>query len=142
MVEDYLRCKEDHPELYSIESMCVNCCVSNSDIGDDGNLRLFFDQNERFLHKINRVWVKEKRKCLGGWPDQIQSNSPASAKESLLIQVADMLAWVARQEVGYKRASMWRLKLVMDLMTLYPRTVYHEERLRERIAKGELLKRN
>lgn len=101
IMEDWNRAKEEISALNSPESISVNYCVGGLHLPEDcaGEARpvvLYFDRNEAFMHKVNRVWLK-KRKLQGTLFRQIRDIIPADS-EHVPIQAADMLAWIVNHQ--------------------------------------------
>jgi hypothetical protein len=99
-LDDYCRAKRiisGHPD--SPECICVDTCVSAIAIPPYYRnrrrvLRLYFDKNEPFLHKINRVWERNKRRNGGGWPLQIAIIASVDMHIEYGVQAADLIAWI------------------------------------------------
>jgi hypothetical protein len=97
-LDDYQLAKKHiagHPD--SPECICVDTCVSAIAIPrycKDRSLHLYFDKNEPFLHKINRVWLENKKRKEAGWPRQIQGIVKINSQSEIGVQAADVIAWI------------------------------------------------
>lgn len=99
---DYRRAKQEIPNLYKAEVMCVDFCVGtglppdDSDPGKEfSDVSLYFDMNEDFLKTIYPIWSKmRKRKREFTWAHQVKVILPVPSEEIPGIQAADLLAWI------------------------------------------------
>jgi len=99
-LDHYRRAKKkiesDGHELRSPESICVNSCAGRIPFPEDcSGIKLFFDRNEPFMHKINRNWERLRKKG-PGWASQIESIAPSDSSIPG-IQAADIYAWQSRR---------------------------------------------
>ncbi len=95
-------------KLRSPESMCVNFCVGGLRLppecaGERKPILLYFDNNEPFMHKVNRVWQRYRRRR-GTLFRQIGTIENVDS-EYYPVQTADMLAWIVnRKHLGRRDA--------------------------------------
>lgn len=108
-MEDYRKAKRDNPNLRSPEAMCTQFCVNIVPRDLDSKtahpeMALAFDQNERFLHTIDRIWrpLRNRREC--GWPRQIKEITSVSSTMRPL-QAVDLLAWTMNKH--HRNLSFW-----------------------------------
>lgn len=99
-LEDYRKAKikieSNGYKLRSPESICVNACAGRIPFPEGcTGIKLYFDRNEKFMHKINRNWEK-MRKQGTGWARQIESIEPIDSSRPG-IQAADIFAWWSRR---------------------------------------------
>jgi hypothetical protein len=102
LLEEYKKAQLKVPNLREPEAMCVDFCVgglqlTKEELSIPKPILLYFDRNEKFMHKINRVWQKipGKNNYAGtrrGWPYQIRNIIPVDMSY-IPIQAADMIAW-------------------------------------------------
>jgi Protein of unknown function (DUF3800) len=89
-------------KLRKPEAICVNHCVGGLQLTDERpedesiNLHLFFDQNERFLNTVNKVWLQTKKQQRG-WPHQVRAIETRTESD-YGIQAADLLAWIVNRQ--------------------------------------------
>lgn len=108
LLDDYERACQHIPRLKQMkepEAICVDHCLSialqilpdapqgEGFLGKLGCVELFFDQNERFLHKINRVWQRRKWRRDQSFMSLIASIVPADMRLVRPLQAADYLNW-------------------------------------------------
>jgi hypothetical protein len=121
---DFLRAAQQHPERFrdkSVRAFCVDHCVGPMfrHVGfDPGNpdkylKQIFFDQNERFLHWMNRVYTAP-RKRRPWWAYFCAGITPADSRLFLPLQASDVLAWVVGRcyTHGELQVQDWREALV------------------------------
>lgn len=100
---DYRKLKAELPGLKEPESICVDYVVTialmsmpedrSLPFGKKGMVELFFDKNETFMHKIDRIWRSKPNKQLQG-PLRLVSNIAQSDSSQIAgLQAADLLAW-------------------------------------------------
>ena len=119
LTDDWSRARSDLPSLVSPESMCVNFCVGGLHLpiecqGESKPVLLYFDRNEQFMHKVNRVWVQQKKRS-GTLFSQIR-NITAVDSTKYPIQAADLLAWIENKEArgeDYPFKAMLRLSRIL-----------------------------
>jgi hypothetical protein len=96
----------------SAESFCVELCMSNavnieeSDHGKSDVVQLYFDRNEPFMHKVRRVFERDKRKpskCVG-WIKQTDFIAPLEAHKTPGLQAADLIGWTTSRH--YTRTGL------------------------------------
>lgn len=98
----YNEAKSQFPALRKPEAFCVNYCVGGLQLTEEQlqseprPILLYFDRNEGFLHTVNRVWERHRKKKTG-WPSQVRNIIPADRFEYFPIQAADMLAWIVNR---------------------------------------------
>jgi hypothetical protein len=97
MLQDWERANRELDKLPEPEAICVNFCVGGLRLplvcgNEPKPILLYFDQNEPFMHKINRVWQR-KKKIPNTLFSQIRTIENATC-EYFPIQAADILAWI------------------------------------------------
>lgn len=97
ILDDWTRANDELEQLVEPEAICVNFCVGGLRLplscgNEPKPIMLYFDRNEPFMHKINRVWER-KRKIANTLFSQIRTIEKADS-EYLPIQAADILAWI------------------------------------------------
>jgi hypothetical protein len=97
MLDDWKRADAKLEQLPEPEAICVNFCVGGLRLplvcaNERKPVLLYFDVNEPFMHKINRVWQR-KRKIENTLFSQIRTIKSANS-EYFHIQAADILAWI------------------------------------------------
>lgn len=103
-LEAYRCVCHDLPDLQarkSPEDICVDAVVTvalrmlpasdQSETGKSGTIELWFDQDEAFLHRINRAWERKRKRP--GIFKHFSSIRSGAMKESPGLQAADVLAW-------------------------------------------------
>jgi hypothetical protein len=123
---DYKRAKHHlrtHPD--SPESICVEQCVNAIHIPPGcerapGLLHLYFGQNDKFRHKIGRVWDRTKKRKDAGWPLQIAQIDTVNSREVFGIQAADVVAWIFNRHytIG-DQEDMWFWVSLLQPSELY-----------------------
>jgi len=119
VMDDWSRAKRNLPSLTSPESMCANFCVGGLHLPieyqeESKPVLLYFDRNERFMHKVNRVWVRHKKRR-GTLFSQIR-NIIAVDSTKYAIQAADLLAWIENKEArgeDYPFKAMLRFSRIL-----------------------------
>lgn len=84
--------------------LCVRLCfkelgVSTADLGRERALKIFFDQNEPFIHWLKKPWqehIKAARLARRGWPLQIAKIESAASRDRPGLQLADLISWAVR----------------------------------------------
>ena len=88
------------------QDICVDACTGRifrphlQEPGDpERNIVLFFDGNEPFRHRINRVFERERNRRENGWSPFVRSIGAVDNSDNsvLPLQACDVLAWVARR---------------------------------------------
>jgi hypothetical protein len=97
ILRDWARAKREMPKLVEPEAICVNFCVGGLRLplecaNEAKPILLYFDKNEPFMHKINRVWQR-RRKIRNTFFRQIRTIKNVDS-EYYPIQAADILAWI------------------------------------------------
>jgi hypothetical protein len=97
MLDDWKRADKQLEQLPEPEVICVNFCVGGLRLplscgNEPKPVLLYFDKNEPFMHKINRVWQR-KRKIANTLFSQIRTIEKADSR-CFPIQAADILAWI------------------------------------------------
>lgn len=104
-IDEYDRYRIDHPDfIKEPEAICVNVCVAGVDhieVPMDGDrtipfIGVFFDEGERFMHTMHRVWQDQRRR-VGGWAHQVLQVSAVNSRYTPAIQIADLVAWGAHR---------------------------------------------
>ncbi|MEZ5391839.1 MAG: hypothetical protein R2724_02945 [Bryobacterales bacterium] len=82
------------------EALCVDVVVTialrllpenlESPLGKSGELEVLFDQNEEFLHKLNRVWRRRRRQGVFSLIGDVRD---ADMRKAPGLQAADFAAW-------------------------------------------------
>ncbi len=100
---DYREVHNEIPELKEPEAICVDSVVKialralpenrNLPFGKEGTVELFFDKNEPFMHKVNRVWTRRPRNKLGHLLRLVSHIESADSHDVPGLQAADFLAW-------------------------------------------------
>jgi len=116
--EDYERARVEHPTLRPMASICVNFTVGGLAIPTGEQAILYFDRNEEFLHKVNRVWLKKRKrkKTNIGWVRQVTNIIPVDSAQ-YAIQAADVVAWTMNRKftVGDYRELTFRTQFLCQL---------------------------
>jgi hypothetical protein len=112
--DDYARAKSEHPTLRPLHSICVNYCVGGLAVPRDHEVILYFDRNEAFLHKVNRVWEHLKNKPLSRppWVDQARNIMKVDSGY-YAIQAADCLSWSVNREQTHRDYQQWAISAKM-----------------------------
>jgi hypothetical protein len=123
-LDDFLRVAQHHPERFrnkSVRAFCVDHCVGPMfrHVGVDPHdpskylKQVFFDQNERFLHWMNRVFTAPKKRRPWWW-SFCAGITPANSRLLLPLQAADVLAWVVGRCYTHcePQVQEWREALV------------------------------
>ncbi len=132
-LSDYQRAKLILPKLRTPEAICVNFCVGNlriptQDIQTLKPIELFFDENERFLTTIYRIWDQAKNKSqTSGWPKQIADIKSVNSKTCLPIQAADMFAWIVHRYHTGQNNHAWYA--VTPLLAEHYSVIYDYEKI-------------
>jgi hypothetical protein len=118
-IDDYNKLKAAEPSLIDKYSMCTevafNGCVG-TDSGEErqpNTIFLYFDNNEKFMHKIRRVWEKKKKLLDVGWPRQIAEIWPVSRKDYPAIQAVDVLAWLDHRHHVHGDVEVFRQMMIL-----------------------------
>ncbi len=100
---DYRKVKDELAELKEPESICVDFVItialmsmpkdSNLPFGKKGMVELFFDKNEAFMHKVDRVWRSKPNKQLQGPLRLVSTIAQLDSRQRAGLQAADLLAW-------------------------------------------------
>lgn len=108
-LEDYTKASADVPSrsIKEPEAICVDHVVTvalmalpenlNLPLGKEGRVELFFDKNESFMHKVDRVWRSKRNGKLEGPLQLVSSIATADMREVIGLQAADFLAWHANR---------------------------------------------
>jgi len=142
LLSDWERARKQIPNLRLPEEICVNFCVGGLGLppecrNEQKPLVLRFDRDEKFMHKVNRVGLQEK-KVEGTIFSHIRSIESVDSSEPA-IQLADMLAWVVRNEVlekVYEERDQFKISSV--LMIEHHRQVYDYDRILKHYPTGRL----
>jgi hypothetical protein len=141
LLDDWRLAKEKLPMLRSPEEICVNSCVGGlalprECVGERRPVQLYFDRNEKFMHRVRRVW--ERRKRQPGKFSQIDTIEKISSRHYAL-QAADLLAWIAnRQKLHRQEAFVDSLRVMAILMIEHPSLRYDLETIFDHYPDGKL----
>lgn len=143
LMQDWNRAKKTIPRLASPQSICVNFCVGSvqlpKECADEKRpLILYFDRNEMFMHKVNRVWLN-RRQQPGTLHSRIRNIIATDAITDYPIQVADMLAWIANRsvrDVEYLEREAFKFASVLMIEPL--NRVYDYDQILLRYPHGRL----
>ena len=104
-LKDYARACADIPSLSSKkpEAICVDFVVTialmalpetlDKPFGKDGRVELYFDKNESFMCKVDRIWRSKPSNKLQGPLRLVTSIDAADSRNFAGLQAADFLAW-------------------------------------------------
>lgn len=143
MMQDWRRCKEETPKLCSPQSICVNFCAGGLHLHEGGSkepfpLLLYFDKNEKFMHKINRVWQRRRRRRNNIF-NQIGTIENADWR-FYPIQLADMIAWTMnRANRGGDDSTDGFLIIAANMMIKHFSTTYDYDSIVKNYPNGRLL---
>jgi len=94
---EYHHARVETPSLRQPEAICVNGCVGQVLATGDAPILLYFDQNEKFLRHIHRVWKKgrsDRRASQREWALRVENIAELSSQKYVELQAADLLAWL------------------------------------------------
>lgn len=89
----YRKVKEGSFYLRPLEAICVNSTCAVYLVPDHAELQIIFDENEKFLTQIKRVWDDDCRKSKVKWARQVTGITHARSEDVLPIQASDLIAW-------------------------------------------------
>jgi hypothetical protein len=119
-LSDYWKAKRNIPSLRPPESICVDFCTGGitlplEDAGKRKCVIFYFDRGDKFMHRINSVWERNK-KVKVGWPRQVAAIVPVNSAEVLPVQAADMYAWFVNQYhiSGTHEWAYFSLRMVLE----------------------------
>jgi len=101
--------KEQRPatrSLRPIPAICANYTVGGLRVPKGEDVILYFDRNEEFLHQVNRVWLKLKKRKDSGWARQTRGIIPVDSSQ-YAIQAADFIAWTMNREQTHGDYAEW-----------------------------------
>jgi hypothetical protein len=120
-LDDYARAVEQLPNLKrkEPEAICVDCVAQIAlgmmaplegrahvdELKKVGSVELFFDQNERFFHKINRIWLQRRVSDRPKVLELVSDLKTGDAKMLAPLQAADYLAWLTNKHLRDKDAA-------------------------------------
>ena len=142
LLRDWKQAKAENQSLRSPHSICVNFCVGGLALpegctGEPKPIILYFDQNENFMHKVNRVWQRWKKQngTFFSYIDDIKKADNSAPP----VQLADMLAWISNNRALGRSYSLKEfLELPSVLMIEHVRRTYHYETIQEIYPNGAL----
>jgi len=139
---DYRRAAEGFPELTKrkkAEALCVDYVVHtalrllpedlSAPYGKTGVVRLRFDRTEPFRHTIQRAW--DRWRTQGVFPF-IASIDTGNAREDILLQAADVLAWATSR--AYREGYDGHARLFMGICRIQHQ-YYDYDRIVARLKK-------
>jgi hypothetical protein len=104
IIKDYRKAQKEIPALRKkkIEAFCVDRCVGGlrptaEDLEGDRPIRIYFDQNERFIRTMLRVWERAEAEGATGWPKQVKYIKEVDMRKAYPVQAADFVAWIVRR---------------------------------------------
>lgn len=125
-LDDYVRAQRECTYLQGMdpEEVCVN---SLADVtlqmlpedptgigGKRGSLHMYFDRNEKFMHKLNAPWLqRRKRRGVLLLIDKIEAADSAAHPG---LQAADYLAWLTNRDWAVRNAGEKDLTLRMRMI--------------------------
>jgi hypothetical protein len=141
LMEDYRRALKEIPKLRIPEAICVRFCANmipyDIDVDNGGNrpkLIMIFDQNEDFLHTIDKNWRKPKKKADAGWPKQIECICKVNSKDIKPLQAADFFAWLVNKKDKEGKQSPY--SLVISIVTEHRSFLYNYNTIKETFPNG------
>jgi len=105
---DYGRAKKEHTNLRPIPAICANYTVGGLRVPKGEDVILYFDRDEDFLHQVNRVWLKLKKRRAPGWARQTRNILPVDSSH-YPIQAADFIAWSMNREQTHGDHPEWAI---------------------------------
>lgn len=107
---DYSAVRSNNKWLRNSEAICVNVVCGGLMLDPSSvSVHLVFDANERFMHEINQVWVKDKNKPEIRWAQQVDAIIHGKSRKTYALQAADLIAWEdtrnCRRHVLFAHAS-------------------------------------
>jgi hypothetical protein len=70
----------------------VNYCLGGLKAPKEHEVILYFDRTEPFMHQVNRVWLRLRKRDDRTWARQTRNIIPVDSSY-YAIQAADLLAW-------------------------------------------------
>lgn len=143
-LDDYARAQQDCPYLRGMEpeEVCVNCLAEVAlkmlpedpagTCGKRGSLHMYFDRNEKFMHKLNAPWLQ--RRLRGGPLLLIEKIEAADSAMHPGLQAADYLAWLTNRDRILRDAgeTYLALRMMMIAAALVGTEHYDYEKLMKR----------
>jgi hypothetical protein len=104
VIKDYQKARKEIPALRKkkIEAFCVDRCVGRlrptaEDLEGDRPISIYFDQCERFIRTVLRVWERAEAEGATGWPKQVKCIKEVDMRDASGVQAADFVAWIVRR---------------------------------------------
>ena len=101
VLADHRRAIAEGVPLLTPEAICINWAFSHLVVPakEDLPIVLYFDQGERFMHLIRRIWEKARggRRQGRGWPWDVSQIERLDSRDVYALQAADLIAWSANR---------------------------------------------
>lgn len=133
--KDYEVFKVEVPGVRSIETMCVDHCLSNSFRHPNrGNgMEIYGDRDEPFLPILDAAWRRKVNGKRTDWASEVLHVGPVEdMRYSYALQCADLLAWTANRYYTHGSEDLYgRNFFVLHLLNAQCHFHYGEEQLRK-----------